>query len=102
MRRTLLGIALSSVFATTAVFGQITNTMFLSSGVPYLIANPLDHTGGNNLVNVFGNQLPDFTEVLFWNGSSQDPTNLAQLTDGTNYVTYIYDSTEPNPGYVWY
>ena len=77
----------------------------LNAGVHYLIANQLDHTGGNSLTNVFGKQLPDATFVYFWKGSGDDPANAAQLSNPTNYDIYIYDSTVPNPSFpsaVWF
>ena len=70
-----------------------------------LVANQLDHAGGNTLANVFSNQLTYVTEVYFWKGSGDDPANTAQLLASTNYDIYYYDPTDP-AGYgtavVWY
>ena len=56
-----------------------------------LVENPLDAAGGNNLINVFGAQLPDGTVLHFWACSDADPvTNTWQFTESG--FDAIYDS----------
>jgi hypothetical protein len=63
----------------------------LSQGGFYLIADHLQK-GNNTLTDVFEDQgLPDFTEVMFWNCTCDNPTNYTTSC----YDTYISDSTSP-------
>jgi hypothetical protein len=75
---------------------------FPDAGVFYLIANQRNE-GNNTLADVFGTQLPDFTEVWIWQCCDLNPTNT---TAGTNcWHVYIYDSSlglGPCPANCWY
>jgi hypothetical protein len=61
-----------------------------SGGTYYLLACPFQIGTSNGVNEVFGTTLPDFSEILTWNVTSQ------------TYNTVLYDSTQPTPGISWY
>src|ERR1039457_1185025 len=94
MKMRLLSTVASTLVLSTAIgLADSYTQTFPSAGVSYLIANQLDHSGGNSLANLFPlGTLPDGTQIWKWNCSS--------------FVIYIYDSTDPDgvgPGAsLWY
>jgi hypothetical protein len=65
----------------------------------HFIANQLNN-GNNTLVDVFGTQLPDLTEIIFWQCCDVNPTNTQESANC--YHVYIYDSAQPEWGQSWY
>jgi len=93
MKMRLFSALVSALVLSTAT-GLATITSYkidlLTPGISYLLANQLDHVGGNSLPNLFPpGTLPDLTYILKWNCSSYD--------------AYLYDGTQPfGPGIYWF
>lgn len=67
-----------------------------TAGDYYLIANQRNEDN-NSLVDVFGTQLPDGTQVLFWNcPQGNNPADFG------SYDTYVYDSSVGISAQNWY
>jgi hypothetical protein len=71
-----------------------------AANIHYLIANQLDHVGGNSLANLFPfGTLPEFTQILIWNCSSYDAYQVdSGSSTGWSRVT---DFSEVNPAAIF-